>query len=387
MDPMDHPIFPPPGTPACGPGDVDAPQSEHARTLAALRERVKELDCLYEITRLSQRQDLALDDILAGACAVATRAWQYPEIAYARATVGGRVQATGNVRRPVSRQTSPVRVHGEIVGRIEVGYLEKRPECDEGPFLREERHLLDAVADHLGRIIEARKNEEQLRVLSRELIRAQENERQRIARELHDDVAQALSMARMSLDGLPRLLDASDPEAVRTARETARDCSTRLGAAITSLRDLAYDLLPPALDQLGLPETAFRLCEELAVRHGIAIDFHADGMEAARLPFETSINLYRVLQEALANACRHARCSRITVRLIASHPHCILRVADDGRGFDAKNRLPQALAEKRMGLWSMRERLRLLGGRLTIRTRPGQGVAIKAEAPIGEGGT
>lgn len=362
-----------------------SPDEDYAKALAALRERVKELDCLYEITRLSQRHDLALDDILAGACDIVTRAWQYPEVACARVTVGGRVFATQKARRPVMRQASPIRVQGELVGRIEVCYLEKRPARDEGPFLREERHLLDAVADHLGRIIEARKNEEQLRLLSRELIKAQENERHRIARELHDEVAQSLSMTRMSLDGLLPRLAVSGADTGRAAEETVRDCSARLGAAIMALRDLAYGLLPPALHQLGLAETAFRLCEEMAARFGLAIDFFADGMEAKKLPFETSINLYRVLQEALSNACRHGRCSRITVRLIASHPHCLLQVADDGQGFDLKSRLPQALAEKRMGLWSMRERVRLLGGRLSIRTRAGQGVRIKVEVPAGEG--
>jgi len=211
----DQPIPSSPGEPdLCRPGTTD----EHARTLAALRERVKELDCLYEITRLSQCQEMNLDDILAGACGIVVKAWQYPEIACARVVIGGRLHATGNVRRTVSRQSSLVRAHGEVVGRIEVGYLEKRPECDEGPFLREERHLLDAVADHLGRIIEARKNEEQLRLLSRELIKAQENERQRIARELHDEVAQKLSMVRMDLDRLPQLLtvpESGDGETIR----------------------------------------------------------------------------------------------------------------------------------------------------------------------------
>jgi len=345
---------------------------------AALRERIKELDCLYEITRLSQRHDLALDDILSGVCGIVARAWQYPEIASVKLTIGGRGFATPAARRPVAKQSSPVRVHGEAVGHIEVGYLGKRPPCDEGPFLREERHLLDAVADHLGRIIEARENEERLRRLSQELLKAQEHERQRIARELHDDVGQLLSVTRLRLEGLLPLLD----DGAQDAREAVRECSTRLGTAVMALRDLAYNLLPPALTQLGLAETACRLCQELSARHGVAIAFSADGMEALRMPFETSINIYRVLQEGLANACRHGRCSSISVRLVASYPHCLLRISDDGQGFDPQVRLPQALAEKHMGLWSMGERIRLLGGRFTLRARPGKGVRIKVEVPV-----
>lgn len=362
-----------------------AREAEHAKTVAALRERVKELDCLYEITRLSQRQDLALDGILAGACSVAARAWQHPGVACVRVTFGGRSFATSNWRRPVNRQESPIRTQGEVVGRIEVGYLARRPEADEGPFLREERHLLDAVADHLGRIIEARKNEEHLRQLSRELIKAQETERQRIARELHDDMAQNLSLVRMGLDRLAAL-PGGPGNACSDSLKIIQESSARLGTAIASLRSLAGDLLPPVLDRLGLAEAAAALCRDTAARTGIAVDCFVDGLETWRIDFEAGLNLYRVLQEGLANACRHGRCSRIMVRLIASHPLLILRIDDDGQGFDPAVRLPEAQAQKRMGLWSMGERVRLLGGRLTVRSRPGQGVRIKAEIPAGEGG-
>ena len=366
------------------PPDASATAAEHARALAALAERVKELDCLYAITRLSQRRDLALTDLLDGAVAIVSRAWQYPDITRVKVTMGGHAAATPRAGRPRHRQTSPVRVGGEIVGRIEVGYLEDRPPCDEGPFLREERHLLDAVADHLGRIFEARQSEDRLRDLSRELIRAQETERQRIARELHDNAAQELSLLRLDLEGLPGRLAACRDEAGREAGNTAREVAARLGQVIGALRDLSYDLLPPALDQLGLAETAFRLCEEFGARHGIETDCFADGMEAVRPGFATSVNLYRVLQEALANIRRHARAGRVTVRLVGSHPNIVLRIQDDGVGFDPAVRLPEALAEKHLGLWSMRERVRLLGGRFSIRSKPGKGTCLRVETPCEE---
>ena len=238
------------------------------------------------------------------------------------------------------------------------------------------------MAEHLARIIEARKTEERLRTLSRELIKAQEDERQRIARELHDNVAQELSMVRMSLDGLADLAGCSADE----AGAVANDLSSRLGQAIASLRDLSYDLLPPALEQLGLAEAAFRLCEDFTTRHGLAVRFFADGMEQVRCGFETRVNLYRILQEALNNARKHARAGRVVVRLVASHPHVILRVEDDGVGFELESRLVEALAEKRLGLWSMRERARLLGGSLIIRSRADHGTRITVEIPCPEDG-
>jgi len=363
----------------------DDPCAEHARTLAALQERVKELDCLYAISRLAERQDLALEAVLDGVAGIVARAWQYPEITRVRVVVAGTCAASPGWRRPVARQTAPVVIQGKRVGRIAVGYLEPRPECDEGPFLAEERHLLDAVAEQVGRIVAARAAGERLRQLSRELIRAQEAERQRLARELHDNVAQDLSGLRLGLCALAEQLETRGEAALPEAAFRARELGAGLGRAVSALREAAHDLLPPDLAHLGLAETAVRLCEEYAARHQIVVECYADGMDGASQDFETSLNLYRMLQEALANACRHARAGKIVVRLLASYPHCILRISDDGQGFDPATRLPEALAAKRMGLWSLGERARLLGGRLRILSRPGQGTTIVAEVPWGEG--
>jgi len=369
-------------------GPVTGPPSdlEYARTLAALRERVKELDCLYAITRLSQRHDLAPDALLSGVAAILVRAWQYPEIARARVSVDGREARSHRGGRPVSRQTSPVLVDGEPAGEIEIAYLEARPPCDEGPFLAEERHLLNAVADHLGRIVAARKAGERLRELSRELIRAQEAERQRIARELHDGAAQDLSGLRLALDALAGRLESGRSADPRALAATVRELGAGLGQSIASLRDLSYDLLPPALAQLGLAETVNRLCQDYAARHGLVVECYADGLEAGSRNFETDINVFRVVQEALANACRHAAATCVTVRLVASYPNLIVRVRDNGRGFVPETRLPEALAAKHMGLWSMGERVRLLGGTLRIRSKPGQGTSIVAEVPLAREG-
>lgn len=355
---------------------------EYARALAALRERVKELDCLYAITRLSQRHDLDPDALLSGVAGILARAWQYPEVARARVAVAGREATSPRAGRPVSRQTCPVLVDGEPAGEIEIAYLEKRPACDEGPFLAEERHLLSAVADHLGRIVSARRAGERLRELSRELIRAQEAERQRIARELHDGAAQDLSGVRLALDTLAGRLEIGLSGDPREVAAIVRKLGAGLGRSIANLRDLSYDLLPPALAQLGLAETVSRLCEDYAVRHGLTVACYADGLETGGRDFETDVNVFRVVREALANACRHAQASCVTVRLLASYPDLIVRVRDNGRGFVPEERLPEALAAKHMGLWSMGERVRLLGGTLRIRSKPGQGTTIVAEVPL-----
>jgi signal transduction histidine kinase len=351
--------------------------SERTRMQKELVERVKELDCLYGITRLAQSREKPLPELLGGIAELICASWQYPEVTCSRITIGGEHYASPHFRRTHWRQAAPVRLLGERSGQVEVCYLEERSECHEGPFLLEERHLIDAVADLVGRIVNQRRAEEQVRTLARELIMAQENERQRIARELHDHLTQDLAGVR---GGLERLLAAHPPS--EACKPQAADVLERLSAAISSIRDLSYMLLPMGLTELGLVHTVLRHCEEYSQRNGIAVEVFADGMEGIKLDFETQINLYRIIQEALTNVRKHAAASRVVVRLLASHPHLLLRVEDDGRGARMEECLARAGRERRIGLWSMRERVRLLGGKISFVTRPGAGMRIRVEVPL-----
>ncbi|GAB6037491.1 hypothetical protein JCM15519_20500 [Fundidesulfovibrio butyratiphilus] len=349
----------------------------HSQVLHALRERVKELNCLYRITRLSQNEDLSTADLAKGIAEVVRESWQHPKAACARVAVEGEDYRTEGYAATPWVQASPVRLRGEQAGLVEVRYLRKFPDCGEGPFLREERHLLDAVADLLGRIVESRRIKARLGRLSCELIRAQESERQRIARDLHDKAAQDLSLIKMELEALPTR---HGPLAPETAAHVGRLLS-QTGAVIGEIRTIAYDLLPPELEQLGLPSAAYRLCKEFAARHEIRVDFSSDGMSQLKLGFETQINLYRILQEALANIRKHSGAERVRVALVASHPNVILRVEDDGAGFAPDVPAVPTSSERGMGLAGMRERARLIGARLAIRSAPGGGTRILVEAP------
>ncbi|MDP2847450.1 MAG: sensor histidine kinase [Humidesulfovibrio sp.] len=351
---------------------------EHVRVLRALRERVKELNCLYGISRVAQNRDLPLEEIIRQVGELVCASWQYPEISCARIRMDGLDITTRNYRQTPWGQKSPILIREEHLGEIEVRYLEARPKCDEGPFLREERHLLDAVAEKLARLAQAARTEAQMRVLSRELIKAQEKERLRIATELHDHLAQDLATLKMDLGGL------MEPQAP-TGHELKlclAGLSERLSGAITDIRDLAYDLLPPGLEDLGLVRTLARYCAEFSTRCRIAVDFFADGMEGLRLDFEAQINIYRIVQEALTNVRKHARADQVTVRIILSHPNVILRIEDNGQGVDLEERQEEFRDAKRMGLWGMRERARLLGGTISLRSRPGRGMLIHIEIPV-----
>jgi len=111
------------------------------------------------------------------------------------------------------------------------------------------------------------------------------------------------------------------------------------------------------------------------------VDFTAAGMDHLRLDPDTEINLYRLIQEGLNNISKHARANSATIRLIASFPNIILRIEDDGKGFDLKKRLVTAQNDKRMGLGTMEERVSLLNGVMRIQSRPGKGTKVLIEVP------
>ena len=143
--------------------------TERKRTEEALRkqahdlgERVKELNCLFGISKLIENQDLSPGELFQGIVNLIPPAWQYPETTCARAILEGEEFRTENFMETIWRQTRLITVHGERIGTVEVFYLEERPEADEGPFLQEERSLLNAIAERLGRVLERKRAEEDL---------------------------------------------------------------------------------------------------------------------------------------------------------------------------------------------------------------------------------
>ena len=236
---------------------------------------------------------------------------------------------------------------------------------------------------HLSNWIEItgrKRAEEHIHALTQQLIKTQEDERQKISRELHDRVGQDLSMLKIGVDTLFDNQGAV-PDAVK---KKVLEFSKILQQSIAAVRDLAYDMRPPSLDQLGLVQTIFRHCEDLTAKTGLKIDFNAAGMDRLKLDFDTEINLYRLVQESLNNIHKHAKANVATVRMVASFPNIILRIEDDGKGFDTESRLISASNEKRMGLQSMRERVKLLNGTIMIQSLPMEGTKIFIEVPYKE---
>jgi PAS domain S-box-containing protein len=227
---------------------------------------------------------------------------------------------------------------------------------------------------------ERRRARQMIQTLTHELLKAQETERYKIARDLHDHIAQDLSSLKI---GLQTAFNGDHPGKDLT-RNQADHLIEILQRSISEVRNLAYDLRPPGLDQFGLVRTLYTYCEEFAHNNGLKIDFVAAGLDDLHLDDDIQINLYRLIQEALYNIKKHARAGGVTIRLVASSPNLMLRIIDDGIGFDVGRWRDKSHKEKRMGLQSMMERVGLLSGTIDIRSQEHKGTAIFITIPIKE---
>ncbi len=236
---------------------------------------------------------------------------------------------------------------------------------------------IEKLAIHVHDITELKQAESHIHTLTHDLIKAQENERQRIARDLHDHVAQDLSTSRIACDTLFDNKEEMPKHVIRRAEKLSK----MLHKSIQTVREIAYDLRPPILDQLGLVRTIYQYCEDFSERTSIPVQFHSAGMDKLSLNFDTEINLYRLIQEALNNIGKHAKANHVTINLVASFPNIILRIKDNGKGFDVEKEKKATANQKRMGLQSMEERVKLLNGIMDIQSKVSAGTRIVIEVP------
>ena len=221
--------------------------------------------------------------------------------------------------------------------------------------------------------------EEEIRELSRRLIVGLEEDRRRLAADLHDEFGQALTGLHM---GVENLLNALPQEQTWLKADGDRLISL-IEQLAENLRNLCSELRPDMLDHLGLAPTAQWYIEDFMSRvKGVRVDFQAAGFKGRKLDPEVDIVLYRILQEALNNVAKHAQAENVTVRLTYSHPKVIMIISDDGLGFDQNQILPtMTFTKKGIGLVSMKERTASAGGEIDIRSAPGQGTTIRVSLP------
>jgi PAS domain S-box-containing protein len=247
-----------------------------------------------------------------------------------------------------------------------------------------EIHLLGSLGNYLGGAIEnsqlmeaIRLHRQELRTLTKKLFQTQEEERRRIARELHDEAGQALTAIKLGLDRLEEHI----PTPNNYVEKEIGEIRKMILQASSEIRRLSYRLHPTLLSDLGLEPALNLYFKELKKRTSLGIDFHMVGFDH-RLDAETETVLYRFSQEALTNTLKHAEAKQFRLSIIKSYPRIIFLAEDDGDGFDGQF---AGSDQPSLGLLGMRERAHLLGGTFQLRSRPGKGTRIRIEIPLAEG--
>jgi PAS domain S-box-containing protein len=221
-------------------------------------------------------------------------------------------------------------------------------------------------------VTERKQAEEALSGLSRRLIEAQDRERSRIARELHDDIGQRLSLVVVELERLAQ----GPSETVTNVRGDVVEIGEQVSQIVTDVQSLSRELHSSKLEYLGMVATMRSFCREFAQQQNLEIEFAAQDLPQ-RFPQDVSLGLFRVLQESLHNSAKHSGVRRIEVRLWGSLSELHLMVQDSGLGFD----IGSAKQSGGLGLISMDERLKLLNGTLSIESQGGRGTTVHARIP------
>ncbi len=274
----------------------------------------------------------------------------------------------------------PLISHDAIIGALVMSAV-----LNEKPFAMPDLNLLAAFAREMAAFIEnarlykvVQEREVRLAELVRQLVNAQEGERQRIARELHDETGQKLTALAMGLAAIEASLGSDDPAGAKQLVHNLRELSNQ---AISELRNVMSDLRPALLDDLGLVPALRSYVQQYAARYPeMHVTLSADRPSQRLLP-EYETVLFRVAQEALTNVARHARATEVSVRLTHLPDLARLEVSDDGIGFDplAPGRL---ISGSGLGLIGMQERVTLVGGTCRIESSPGEGTRVVVELPV-----
>jgi signal transduction histidine kinase len=223
---------------------------------------------------------------------------------------------------------------------------------------------------------EARAMQENLRNLSNKVLHVQEEERKRISRELHDEVGQAMTAISINIGALEQIAAGTGEK----SREKIADTQALLQQTMETVHRFARELRPAMLDELGLLSALRSYLKHFANRTGLRVRFRGNPI-AEQFGVDQKIVLFRVAQESLTNVAKHARASQVEVAVCKFKDGICMTITDDGKSFKENSDYSKN-SNKRLGLLGMKERLRLVNGRLAIRTQPGKATTVRAEIPF-----
>jgi signal transduction histidine kinase len=351
--------------------------SDRHRLWHHLNERMKELSALHQAARLFQQKELTTEAVLEHVVHLLGVSMQYPAITVVRAVFDRHSAATeGFVRTPWGISSGFKTDKGQV-GWLEVYYLEECSVEGENAFLQEEQTLLQSMAEFLAAYFQRREDMKQLRALAAHLQSVREEEARRVAREMHDELGQALTGMQMDLHWLqrrvPKLIDLGSQLPIQSRFESLEQL---LEKTLGNVRKICAELRPEILDNIGLNSALDWQANDFQQRTGITCRLDLPAEELSLEP-EESTALFRIFQEILTNIARHARASKVDVVFSGRTEDCELIVSDNGRGITQE----ELGDPKSLGLLGMKERALAIGGRVDIEGKRGQGTKIRVLVP------
>jgi signal transduction histidine kinase len=278
--------------------------------------------------------------------------------------------------------SGPLQAKGVVLGVINVA--SHMPHH----FTKDDMHLLSSIGDQVGVAIEQAKLYKRLKnageryqMLLRQAITIQEEERKRIARELHDETSQQLTALTLNLQALAEMMEMGNFEdtEIKAVLKRAHNMAVQAGAEVTRL---IRELRPTLLDTLGLPAAIRNLAETNLASRGINLTTEFKGTDQHRLSPEAELTFFRIAQEGISNVLRHSEAKNVTISLECNVNECILCIEDDGKGFNVNEFTYIEKDGRGAGLFGIRERVNLVGGEAYIESQPGQGTKAIARVPI-----
>jgi signal transduction histidine kinase len=392
----------------------------NSKILQDLGERVKELGALHRTARILQDGSKPVSELINAIGDLLPAAWQYPEITVVRIQYGNISFTTDNFRETPWCQKAGFTLRSGESGAISVYYLQQMPQIFEGPFLAEERELINSLAEMLRLYLQQKVDEQalqkahdnlellvrertgelsksnralaeeiaehkkaerqiasyqkQLQKMASELSITEARERRVIAEELHDYIGQSLAFMKMKLSALKK--DMKLPANISLIEEM----DDILGKTIQYTRDLTLQISPPVLYELGLSAAIEWLAEQYLKNHNLDIKVIIKN-DHVPLREEVKVVLFKSVNELLNNVVKHAATADVILRVEADEHSVRIDVEDNGAGFDPESLDSGQSGEWGFGLFSIRERLKYLGGYFDIQSAPGRGTRARLSAP------
>jgi signal transduction histidine kinase len=367
-----------------------------AHLLSALQERVKELTALHETARLLQtagQENWPTRATLEALVKLLPVAWQHPDLAEARVQYVDEAASTANFRETAWMQRSVAKTGAGNQVTIEVVYLKNTRTEAEGPFLNEERNLIESLTEMLCSYFSRRESEERLRTMNEELERrvlertqqlrnlaaelslAEDRQRRAIASDLHDQIGQTMAMVKL------RLQEIQGDHIFGSLYGQLGEITGLIDQAIRFTRTLTVELSPPILHSLGLEAALEWLGGQMKQKYGFKVILKR-GKQPVTLTDDLRGALFRFVSELLVNVGKHAQATYVLVAMQQGGTNLEISVGDNGRGFDPGRLEPSNSGKQGFGLFSIKERIGYFGGTLRIESKPGAGARVTLRVPI-----